>query len=567
MIDTRMKTKSLHVIGIDYGTLSARLVLVDAMTGQEKAALVSKYADGVIDQTLPGSAKQLDLDTALQNPADYLAALDLIPKLLKSGKVKADQVLAIGIDFTSCTMLPVKADGTPLCLLPKWRDHPHAWVKLWKHHSAQPQADRINQVAASRQESWARSYGFKYSSEWFFSKLLETLEKDPAVYNAADRFAEAGDWLVWMLSGKENACISAAGFKGMRLTERENLPPKLPDPSYFAALHPKLKQVHQKICPSLVQLGAKAGGLTKEMASRTGLLEGTAIAAANIDAHAAVPACGVTSPGKLVMIMGTSTCHLMADAKRKIIPGVCGVVKDGVLPGFWGYEAGQAGVGDLFAWFAENAVPATFQVPRGVSVLDQLEAEAAKLGPGECGVLALDWWNGNRSLADANLSGVLLGLNLSTRPPHIYRALQEATAMGTRMILEAFQKSEIPINEVYACGGLARRSPGLLQIYADVLQRPIIVAAAPEASALGAAIFASLAGGIHPDLPAAVRAMCPPPCARYKPNLKTKPIYDLLFQEYKKLHHQFGVKTDSPLKVLKKLRLQAFQKRKGKYGR
>lgn len=551
------------VLGIDFGTLSARALLVDADTGEEVAEAVHEYSHGVIEERLPGDKQRLPPETALQHPADYLEAMErTVPQVLRKAKVKSVQVLGIGTDFTSCTVLPTRADGTPLCLEKRWQKNPHAWVKLWKHHAAQPEADQINAVGQVRREKFLGSYGGRYSSEWFFSKLLETANHAPEVYRAADRFIEAGDWIVWQLCGNERRCVSAAGFKAMwvypekkRETDQFNYPPE----AFFGALNPALKNVvREKLSTDLFKLGSNAGGLTRDMARRLGLCEGTPVAVGNIDAHVAVPACGVTTPGKLVMILGTSTCHLLLGESRREVEGMCGVVKDGVVNGLWGYEAGQAGVGDLFAWYMNHGVPASVHAEAKklrTSVYQLLEQRASALQPGESGLLALDWWNGCRSvLMDSSLSGLLLGATLATRPHDIYRALIEATAFGTRKIIEAFTTKGVRIDQLYACGGLAQKNPLLLQIYADVTGRPIRVAASQQTCALGAAMHGALAAGVYPNMKKASAKMVRPSTQTYRPNADRKPIYDQLYAEYSRLHDTFGRAANSPMKVLRRLR-------------
>jgi L-ribulokinase len=560
------------VLGIDFGTLSARALLVDADTGEELSTEVHEYAGGVIEETLPGDKKRLPPESALQNPADYLAALEkTIPKVLRAAKARADEVLGIGTDFTSCTVLPTRVDGTPLCFEKQWRQNPHAWVKLWKHHAAQPEANRINETGLRTKEYFLSAYGGRYSSEWLFSKLLETVNRAPEVYAAAERFLEAGDWIVWQLCGAERRCVSAAGFKAMwvyptqMIRGASDCPPPAyayPGNEFFSALHPLLGNVvEEKLSAELLPLGAKAGGLTGAWAKKTGLREGTPVATGNIDAHVAVPACGVTTAGRLVMILGTSTCHLLLGETRQEVEGMCGVVEDGVVPGLWGYEAGQAGVGDLFAWFMQHSVPASVHgeaKQARTTVYQLLEKRAAQLKPGESGLLALDWWNGCRSvLMDSDLSGMLLGATLGTRPHEIYRALIEATAFGTRKIIEAFTEKGVAINELIACGGLAQKNPLLLQIYADVTGRPIQVAASDQTCALGAAMHGAVAAGVYPDIQAAARKMVRPSVQSYQPNLAHKAVYDRLYAEYVRMHDALGRAASSPMKVLRRLRAAA----------
>jgi L-ribulokinase len=543
-----------YVIGIDFGTLSARAVLVDARTGEELASAVSEYRSGVIEGTLPGTKTKLKEKSALQDPADYLEAMtEVVRGVVRKSKVRVEQVVGIGTDFTSCTVLPVTKDGTPLCFDKQLRKNPHSWVKLWKHHATQAEADAINELGARRGEEFVGAYGGKYSSEWFFSKVLETVRNAPNVYDATGYFIEGGDWIVWQLCGKQTRNISAAGFKGMRVHQSGN-DWSYPAADFFAELHPKLRGVsEEKLGGPVLQLGSRACGLSESMARALKLRAGIAVAAGNIDAHAGAPACGVTRPGTLAMIMGTSTCHLLMADRRVEAEGICGVVQDGVVPGFWGYEAGQSGVGDLFAWFVKHACPA-YVAKNEAAAHKKLSQAAGQIRPGASGLLALDWWNGNRSiLVNAELTGMLLGLTIHTRPHEIYRALIEATAFGTRKIVEAFTSKGVPIDKIVASGGLAQKNEVLMQIYADVLQRPIEVAAAEQTSALGAAMWAAVAGGVHNDIHVAAKRMVRPAKAVFRPNRRYAEIYDRLYAEYSRLHDYFGRDAASPMRVLRQL--------------
>lgn len=544
------------VIGIDFGTLSGRAVIVNVRTGEEISSATAEYKSGVIEGKLPGINVALKSNSALQDPADYLDTLeDVVRTVLRRSRIRVDRIVGIGTDFTSCTVLPVTADGTPLCFNRKFKRNPHAWVKLWKHHATQPEADAINELGRARGEEFITAYGGKYSSEWFFSKILETVREAPAVYDGTSFFTEAGDWIVWQLCGRQTRNISAAGFKGMRV-HRAGDEWGYPSDEFFARLHPKLRRVvAEKLGGDVIQPGSRAGVLTERMASRLGLPAGIPVAAGNIDAHAGVPACGVTKPGTLAMIMGTSTCHLLMTEEKVEAEGICGVVEDGVVPGYWGYEAGQSGVGDLFAWYVDHACPGTIG---GQDMHGKLSAEAGRLRPGQSGLLALDWWNGNRSiLVNAELTGMLLGFTIHTRPPEIYRALIEATAFGTRKIIEAFTSKGVPIKKIVASGGLAQKNPVLMQIYADVLQRRIEVAAAEQTSALGAAMWASIAAGVHKNIHAAAKAMVSAPKATFEPTRKHAKIYDRLYAEYSRLHDLFGRSEKSSMQALRKLQKEA----------
>jgi L-ribulokinase len=534
-------------LGIDFGTESARALLVDCVDGSELGESVYVYENGVLDARLPAPDDDVELDTgwALQDPDDYVRSLQVaVPRLLADAGASPDDVVGVGIDFTSCTMLPTLADGTPLCRLDDLRREPHAWVKLWKHHAAQPEADRINAVAAERAEPWLPNYGGRISSEWFFAKALQILDEAPEAYARAERLIEACDWIVWQLTGVEirNAC--AAGYKAM-WSKREGFPAS----EFFAALDPRFAHVvDEKMTKTLLPPGSRAGGLSERAAAWTGLRAGTPVAVANVDFHASVPAATVTTPGALVMIMGTSNGHLLLGDELVQVEGMCGAVEDGIVPGYFGYEAGQSALGDIFGWFA-GTVGATHEA---------LAAEAAKLRPGESGLLALDWWNGNRSvLVDADLRGLLVGMTLATRAPDIYRALVEATAFGTRVIVEAFERAGLPVGAIVACGGLPDRNSFAMQVFADVTGREIAVAGSRQAPALGAAMFGAVAAGEHDSIGDASRAMAHLSGRSYASHAEHHEAYDLLYGEYVRLHDLFGRGGDDVMRRLKRLQIEA----------
>jgi L-ribulokinase len=548
-----------YAIGVDFGTESGRALLVDVATGEEIASAVHAYANGVIDEQLPGTSIRLEPDWALQDPNDYLEVFkNAIPAVLRAGGIDPADVVGIGIDFTACTMLPTKADGTPLCFLDEWRNHPHAWVKLWKHHAAQPEANKLNEIARELGYDFLDRYGGKISSEWFFPKAWQILDEAPEVYAAADRLIEAADWVVWQLTGVETRNECTAGYKAM-WSKRDGFPPN----SFFKALDPRLENiVDEKMSRTLHPLGAKAGGISAKAAEWTGLLPGTPVAVANVDAHVAVPASTVTEPGRMVIIMGTSNCHMVNGVEERLVPGICGFVQDGIIPGFPGFEAGQSCVGDGFAWFVENCVPGAYEraaAERGISIHQLLEEKASALKPGASGLLALDWWNGNRSvLVDADLSGVLLGVTLATKPEEIYRALIEATAYGTRMIIDTFESNGVAISEIVATGGLPERNHMLMQIYADVTGRPIKRAASSQGGALGSAmhgaVAAGSAGGGYDSIVEAAKHMAHLHEQSYTPIAEHQAVYDKLYAEYRTLHDYFGRGANDVMKRLKHLR-------------
>ena len=552
---------SKYVVGVDFGTESGRAVLVDVADGHELATAVYPYANGVLDVHLPAPDDDVRLgpDWALQDPDDYVRTLQhTVPKVLAEAAVDTDDVVGVGIDFTACTMLPTLADGTPLSTISEFRRDPHAWVKLWKHHAAQPEADLINRVARDRDEPWLERYGGRISSEWFYSKALQILDEAPAIYAAADRLLEAADWVVWRLTGVETRNSCTAGYKAI-WSKADGFPGS----DYFAALDPRMESiVDEKMSRSVASAGARAGDLTAEAANWTGLPPGIAVAIANVDAHVSVPAATVTGPGRMVAVMGTSICHLVLADRPAIVEGMCGVVEDGILPGLFGFEAGQSAVGDIFAWFVDNAVPPVYHQTAkkaGVDVHAVLEEEAATLAPGESGLLALDWWNGNRSvLVDADLSGMLLGTTLATSAPEIYRALIEATAFGTRLIVEGFEAAGVAVDEVVACGGLPEQNRLLMQIYADVTGREFAVAESTQTPALGAAMFAAVAAGSqrggHDSIEVAAAEMARLRADRYRPEATRTRIYDELFAEYRTLHDYFGRGANDAMKRLKAVR-------------
>lgn len=552
-----------YVIGVDYGTESGRALLARVSDGAELATHVTPYPHGVIDERLPGGGVRLAPEWALQHPGDYIEVLRRsVPEVLRASGVDPADVIGIGIDFTACTMLPVDAAGEPLCVQGPWAHEPHSYVKLWKHHAAQAQADRLNALARQTAQPFLARYGGAISSEWMLPKVMQTLEEAPALYEAADQFVEAADWLVWRLTGELRRSACTAGFKGL-WHKRDGYP----SAAFLRELDPRLADLYEtKLRGDVSPVGARAGGLTAEMAQLTGLAPGTAVAVAMIDAHAAVPSVGAAS-GTMVLAMGTSLCHMLLSEREVNAEGVCGVVEDGIMPGLYGYEAGQPAVGDMFAWYVGEAVPAHVAAAakeEGVSVHQWLETRAAALAPGESGLLALDWWNGSRSpIMDAGLSGMLVGLTLATKPEEIYRALLEAAAFGTKRVIDTFQASGVEVRELVACGGLPERNRLLMQIYADVTGMDIRLAAASQTTALGAAIYGAAAAGSaaggYDDIAAAASRMGRIKAERYTPDPRRTAAYEALYREYALLQEQFGRGEAPVMKRLKALKEAARQ--------
>lgn len=549
---------SKYSIGVDYGSESARALLLNIKTGEEVASEMIEYPHLVMSEELP-CGKKLEPFWALQHPKDYVDTLEyVVKKIIKKTKVSPEDIIGLGIDFTACTILPMKKDGTPLCYLDEYKSDPHAYVKLWKHHAAQDEANKLNEIAHKMGEKFIDRYGGKISSEWYLPKVWQVLDEAPEVYEATDKFIEATDWVIMQLTGRETRNSCTAGYKAI-WHKREGFPRK----EFLRALDERLENVYEeKFDCEVSSIGDKAGELTAEMAKRLGLKEGMPIAVANVDAHVAVPAMGVTEPGKMVMIMGTSTCSMVLSEKEVVVPGICGYVEDGIIPGLYGYEAGQSAVGDIFAWFVKNCVPQAYieeSDKLGLNIHQYLTMKAEKLNPGDSGLLALDWLNGNRTvLVDTDLTGLILGLNLNTKPEEIYRALIESTAYGHKKIVDTFNKNGVEINELYTCGGLPQKNRMLIQIYADVTNLPIRISKSTQTPALGSAMFGAVVAGKENGGFESIRE-----AARVIPKLldevitpipENVEIYSRIYSHYDRLHDYFGRGENNVMKDLKKLR-------------
>lgn len=535
-----MNTEKRYVIGIDFGTLSGRTVLVDAANGDELAEAVLPYPHGVMDAALPDGTALPPL-WALQHPGDYLAVLrETVPAVLRDAGISKDQVAGLGLDFTACTLLPVDRDGMPLCLTEQWAHEPHAWVKLWKHHAAQPEADEINRLAAERGEDWLRIYGGKLSCEWVLPKILEVARHAPEVFAATDRFTEAGEWLGRLLCGREVHGAMFAGYKACW-----NSATGYPSDEFLTALEPALHGlIGTKLATTILPIDRPAGVLSPAGAELTGLPAGIPVALPIIDGHAAMPAMHITGENELMLVLGTSGAQMVNSTRKISIPGICGYVESGVIPGLCTYEAGQSCVGDGFDWFVRTQVPADYAADaarKGQNLHVYLREKAARLRPGESGLVALDWLGGNRNLlGNAKLRAVMVGMTLATRPEELYRAWIEASAYGARIITERMEEYGIPIERICAGGGIARKDPMLMQIYADVYNKPIRVAGTAQAGALGSAMYAAVAGGLYPDIRSASDHMAKPDVAVYTPIPENVAAYEPLYRQYCALYRLFG---------------------------
>ena len=546
-----------YAIGLDFGTASARTLLLDLSSGEELAVSELAYADGVIDTALPGTGERLPADWALQNPNDYTAVLDAgIVDVLQKVPGAAGRVVGLGLDFTSCTVLPVTDQGVPLCDLPDWRRRPHSWPKLWKHHAAQHVADRLNEVAAERKEPFLARYGGRISSEWYFPKLIEIWLEDRDIYDATGAFVEATDWVVWHLCGHQRRSACPAAYKAM-WSESEGLP----GAAFFDAAYPGFSRPADKLGHTFYPLGSRAGHLRADLAHKWGLAESVAVAVGNVDSFVSFPGAGAEGSSTYVMVIGTSICDLVVNPEEVDLEGITGVAKDGIIPGLYGYEAGQPAVGDMFGWFAENLAPAGGPGSAG-SRLRQLEQAAAAMAPAQSGLVALDWWNGNRSvLADADLSGVVVGLTLQTSAADIYRALLESVAFGNKAIMDNFASGGLALEEIVACGGIAEKSPLLMQLIADVSGRTVSVPSSSQVPARGSALFGAVAAGPEAsgfsNVAEAAGALRPGTASTYRPDPGATATYERVYRIFKELHDTLGRERPGWLHGLKQLKRQA----------
>ena len=534
-----------YVIGLDYGTLSGRGILVRCADGHVMAEAVREYTHGVMNRQLPDGTRLPDNGWNLEHPADYLEVLDtVIPGLIRDSGADPDRIVGIGIDFTSCTMLPVDAGAVPLCMKEEFASRRNAYVKLWKHHGADAQAQKINRILDETGLGADVRFGGKCSSELMMPKVMETLQEDPQVYEAADEFLEAGDWLTRVLTSSRNRSSSMAGYK-MWWNQEQGYPPE----SFFASLDGRLKdfisrKMPGKVCP----MGSRIGRLNAEWAGRLGLREGTSVAPSIIDSHAGVPGSGVAASGQMMLVLGTSSVLAALSRTPFSGKGVMGGVRDAVVPGYYMFESGLACVGDLFAWYMTNMLPACVEreaKQTGKDLFRLLNEKAEKKKPGENGLLALGWWNGNKTpFVDAALSGSLMGMTLETRPEDIYRALIESTAFDTRVILDLFEAHGSRAEEIVASGGIAAKNPFLMQVYADICEKPIRVAASSQTAALGAAIYGALAAGEEEggfsSYQEAVKRICPASDLVYSPNPAHIPTYRRLYGWFRKAARSMG---------------------------
>jgi len=531
-----------YSIGLDFGTNSVRALVVDISNGEELSNYVFNYEKGdngvILDRNNPLVARQ--------HPIDYLKGLEvsIIGALEQADKVKGfkrSDVIGIGIDTTGSTPLPVDEKGIPLALRKEFKNNINALAWLWKDHSSYKEAQEITELAKKKGEPYLNKCGGVYSSEWFFSKILHCLRIDSKVFNSAYSWVELADFIPAVLTGKQNPIeikrsICAAGHKAMFNPKWGGLPSK----EFLKHLDKRLAQLRDRLYEKAYTSDIKAGNLSNIYAKKFGLSEDVVVSVGAFDAHMGAVGAGI-KPNTLVKIIGTSTCDMMVvpnSEKLADIPGLCGIVDGSIIPGYFGLEAGQSAVGDIFNWFTRFSSMSH----------EILTKKAAELKPGETGLLALDWNNGNRTvLVDAELSGLLIGQTLHTRPEEVYRTLIEATAFGARVIIDRFEEYGVKVKEIINCGGIAEKNPLLMQIYADVLNKPMKVSKSSQTCALGAAIFGAVAAGKgkggFDKVEDAQRVICKLKDTVYKPNLRNNKIYEKIFKLYKELHDVFGTKN------------------------
>jgi len=530
-----------YTIGLDYGTNSVRALVVNVANGAEVATSVWDYEHGEA-----GVILSRDPNLARQHPADYIKGAEVtIKKALADAKKKTSgfkpaQVVGIGVDTTGSTPLPVDANGRPLAFDKRFAKNPAALAWLWKDHTGVAEAAEITALAKKIRPQFLAKCGGTYSSEWFFSKILHCLRTAPDVFDAAYSWVELADYVPAALTGTEapdklTVGVCAAGHKAMF---NENWG-GYPDPEFLSQLDPKLGVLRERLCPHVRSVDRSVGGLTPAWAKRTGLTAGIPVAVGAFDAHLGGVGAGV-GPGTLVKIIGTSTCDIAVwpnTEKLADVPGLCGIVNGSVLPGYFGLEAGQSAVGDIFNWWVNYIQPGG----KKAGSHEELARGAAKLQAGESGLLALDWNNGNRTiLVDQRLTGLLLGQTLYTTPAEIYRALIEATAFGALTIINRFEEYGVKIAQVVNCGGIAEKNPLVMQIYADVTGRPMKISRSAQTCALGAAIAGAVVAGVYEDFASAQRAMTGLKPKIYEPEAKAHEIYGELYALYRTLHDAFG---------------------------
>lgn len=541
--------KSKYVLGFDYGTLSCRIIAADLSSGNVIYTKSCDYPSGVISGELPCGQKLMSDNWFLQDASDYLfVCRKLIEDMFSLTDITSNDILALGIDFTNCTVVAVDKSGKPMSENEEYRSNPHSWVKLWKHHAAQKYASLIEEYMLRENVEWFSEYGRNVSSEWFFPKLMQVYCEDEEMFSSTDVYMDATDYMVYALTGNIVRSSAILGVNAFYSEERG-----FPSEEFFNKLCPGFgTALRGKLRGEIKPVGTSAGYLTQDMAKYLGLSSDTVVSVGHGDSEVASCGLGVHKSGSMIMAMGTSTCYQMLYHEKKVFDGLCAVVKDGMIPGFYAYETGQPAVGDVFAWFAENLASYEYKKEaeeKNISLLGLLNDKAQKLKAGQSGLVALDWLNGNRSvLMDYDLSGMVVGMNLQTKCEEVYRAFVEATAFNARRIFDSHEKAGVHISEVYGAGGLPLKSSFIMQVYADILNKEIIVPQIENSASLGACVCAAVAlgseNGGFDSFEDAQKALVKGKIVKYKPIEENVVLYDKLYEIYCKVHDYFGKQSE-----------------------
>lgn len=542
------------LLGLDFSAAELKVVALDIKSGRSIGISSCPYKHGVIENHLP-SGEKLPKFFSLQSPEDWLDAMTIaVRKLITETRIPKEEIASIGVSFTSCTTLPVFEDGSPLCLDAQYAGNPHAWPKLWKHYASRGQAKRLTKIAEDRGEPFLENYGGKISSEWLWPKLLETLEEAPELASNMSFYLEGGDWIVWQLTGRQTRNQCAAGYKACYV-EGLGYPPG----DYLASINLDLADIAERArAIPVLSPGRFVGGLTKEVAGILGLLPGTPVGAAVVDAQGSVAGAGVFLPNILVMTLSTSTSHLVMSKEEKLFQGFSGTVKNGILDGFWGYESVQPATGDIIEWYMQTLAPMPVYERSGDDDVDPwivLDRYISEVPAGSNGLLSLDWWDGNKSiLLNTALTGLIAGFTMRTTPDEIFKCIVEGSAFGAKRIIENYKANGVEIKRIVATGDLPFKSPSIAQVYADIINQEIRMPDSKQSVARGAAIIGGLAVGVH-NLGYSSReeyfsAMIPPDYDNYKPNSEHAATYKKLYESYLELHDYFGLQSS----LLSKLR-------------
>ncbi|MBQ1207633.1 MAG: ribulokinase [Lachnospiraceae bacterium] len=545
-----------YALGLDFGTLSVRALFVDIETGEEAATAVYEYPHGVMTEALPDGTP-LPPDFALEHPHDFLEGLEyVVPAGMRAGGILPEQVIGIGVDITTATVLAVDEEGTPLSDYPEFASRPEAWMKLWKHHGAMQMAERMLEVARERKESWLNFYGDWLSGELFMPKAVELAVNDPEVFERTHNLIEAADWIVWKLTGEVTRSAALAGCNSLYRYDTG-----YPSKEYFKAVYPEAENVPDKLVGRIAPLGSCAGYLVPEMAAKLGLLVGTPVGVGMIDSHSAVMGCGASQIGDMVSTIGTSANNMLNAVEGPGIPGIYSAAPDANIPGLFGYEGGQNCVGDALAWYVDYCVPASYveaAKAEGVNIHAYLQARAEKLKPGESGLIALDWFNGVRTpLMDFSLTSAIVGLSVRTKPEEIYRALVEAVVFGNKQIIDVYEEAGCPVNRIIAAGGIPMKNSMMMQIYADVTNKDIYLCGSAQTCARGSAILGAAAAGpeVHgcKDIYELIDKLGKLSDVVYHPIPENVEKYKKIYALYKQLSHEMA-KDGGVMKELLKLK-------------